>query len=61
MGRGKAIADCFNYRSKLGLDVALEALREGLRTKRGNDGAIWRFAKLNRVTVVMQPYLETMT
>jgi len=57
----KTIADCFKYRSKVGLDVALEALREGLRTKRASADDIWRFAKLNRVAIVMQPYLEAMT
>lgn len=54
----KTVADCFKYRSKVGLDVALEALREGLRTKRASADDIWRFAKIDRVATVMRPYME---
>lgn len=54
----KTVADCFKYRSKVGLDVALEALREALRKKRATADDIWRFAKINRVATVMRPYME---
>ncbi len=54
----KTVADCFKYRNKIGLDIALEALRDALRTKRASVDAIWRFAQLNRVATVMRPYLE---
>lgn len=54
----KTVADCFKHRSKVGLDVALEALRDALRTKRATADAIWRFAEINRVANVMRPYLE---
>jgi len=54
----KTIADCFKHRSKVGLDVALEALREGLRRKRATADDIWRFAVIDRVGNVMRPYLE---
>jgi predicted transcriptional regulator of viral defense system len=54
----KTVADCFKYRSKIGLDVAIEALRDALRTKRATADAIWRFAAINRVATVMRPYLE---
>jgi predicted transcriptional regulator of viral defense system len=54
----KTVADCFRFRNKIGLDVALEALRESLRAKRVTVDALWRFAKICRVANVMRPYLE---
>ena len=60
-GVAKTIADCFKFRSKAGLDVALEALREGWRERRFTLDELWRYAELNRVARVMQPYLEMLT
>ncbi len=57
----KTIADCFKFRNKIGLDVALEALREGWRERKVKMEGLWRYAKLNRVANVMRPYLEAMT
>ena len=54
----KTVADCFKFRNKIGLDVALEALREARRTQMASADALWRYAKINRVTNVMRPYLE---
>lgn len=54
----KTVADCFKFRNKIGLDVALEALREARRAKKASADELWRFAKINRVTNVMRPYLE---
>jgi predicted transcriptional regulator of viral defense system len=54
----KTIADCFKYRNKVGLDVALEALRDALRQRRCKPDDIWRYAKVCRVTNVIRPYLE---
>ena len=55
----KTIADCFKYRNKIGLDVALEALRAYReRTKKPNRQALSKFAQINRVEKVMRPYLE---
>ena len=54
----KTVADCFKYRSKIGLDVALEALRDALRKKRATADDIWRYAQIDRVSNVMRPYLE---
>lgn len=56
----KTVADCFKYRNKIGLDVALEALRDYLRKHRGGADELWRFAKICRVTRIIRPYLETM-
>lgn len=57
----KTVADCFKYRSKVGLDVAIEALRECLAKKRATRDEIWRYATINRVQNVMRPYLEALT
>jgi len=56
----KTVADCFKFRNKVGLDVALEALREAVQTKRTTVDAIWAAAKVCRVAMVMRPYLESL-
>jgi predicted transcriptional regulator of viral defense system len=56
----KTVADCFKYRNKIGLDIALEALREGLRAKRFTRDELWSAAKVCRVTAVIRPYLEAL-
>jgi len=56
----KTIADCFKYRNKIGLDVALEALREGWREGRFSMDEIWEYAKMCRVSNVLRPYLESL-
>lgn len=56
----KTIADCFKYRSKVGLDVALEALKDATRQKRLSQNELWACAKIDRVTNVMRPYLEAL-
>ncbi len=57
----KTITDCFKLRSKVGLDVALEALREAWQQRKVTMDDLWRHAKVNRMTNVMRPYLEAMT
>jgi hypothetical protein len=57
----KTVADCFKYRNKIGLDVALEALRDYRRKYRSGMDELWRFAKICRVTAVMRPYLEALS
>jgi len=54
----KTVADCFKYRNKIGLDVALEALREVIRDKRCTIDELWQYAKICRVADVMRPYAE---
>lgn len=56
----KTVADCFKYRNKIGLDVALEALREAWHEKRMTSDDIWHYAKVCRVANVMRPYLESL-
>jgi len=56
----KTLADCFKYRHKIGLDVALEALRDAWRERRTTMDQIGRFARVCRVERVMRPYLEAL-
>jgi predicted transcriptional regulator of viral defense system len=59
-GVAKTVADCFKHRSKIGLDVALEALKEALASGKTNADELWRYAKLCSVANVMRPYLEAL-
>jgi len=54
----KTLADCFKYRNKIGIDVAIEALEHYRSEKKVNVEKIVRFARINRVATIMQPYLE---
>jgi len=54
----KTVADCFKFRNKIGLDIAIEALKEYLLMKKGTVDELWHFAKIDRVARVIQPYLE---
>jgi predicted transcriptional regulator of viral defense system len=56
----KTVADCFKFRAYVGLDVALEALREGWRKRRFTMDELWRYAQVCRVDRVMRPYLESL-
>lgn len=64
----RTLADCFKYRNKIGLDVALEALKDALQEPAGTHGsarrvsldALWHYAQRNRVANVMRPYLESL-
>jgi predicted transcriptional regulator of viral defense system len=57
----KTVADCFKFRNKIGLDVALEALRETWRSRKATMDELWEAAKVCRVANVMRPYLEAVT
>ena len=59
-GVAKTVADCFKHRNKIGLDVAIEALKDALAQKKASANDLWRFAKICRVANVMRPYLETL-
>ncbi len=56
----KSIVDCFRYRNKIGLDIALEGLREGLRTKRATPDQLWESARFARACSAMRPHVEAM-
>lgn len=57
----KTITDCFKLRSKVGLEVALEALREGWKQRKVTMDQLQHYAEINRMTKVMRPYLEALT
>ena len=56
----KTVADCFKYRNKIGLDVAIEALRECRRARQCTMDDLWHYAAICRVRNVMRPYLESL-
>jgi predicted transcriptional regulator of viral defense system len=56
----KTVADCFKYRNKIGLDVALEALRECLKQRKATTADLWEAAKVCRVANVVRPYMEAL-
>jgi hypothetical protein len=56
-GPAKTVADCFKFRNRIGLDVALEGLRDCLRDRKATVDELVRFAKLDRVWNVMRPYM----
>lgn len=56
----KTVADCFKYRNKVGLDVALEALKDYRRAYRGGMDKLSQFAKICRVARVIRPYIEAL-
>jgi predicted transcriptional regulator of viral defense system len=56
----KTVADCFKFRNKIGLDVAIEALKDCLRQKKASINEICRYAKVCRVSNVIRPYMEAL-
>jgi hypothetical protein len=59
-GPAKTVADCFKYRNKIGLEVALEALRDCYRQRKATRDELFLAAKVCRVARVMQPYIESL-
>lgn len=59
-GIAKTVADCFKHRNKIGLDVAIEALKEARERKHVTVDSLWYYAKVCRVNNVMRPYLEVL-
>ena len=57
----RTVVDCFKFRNKIGLDVALEALRDGWSQRKFTLDDLWRHATLGRVANVMRPYIEAIT
>ncbi len=55
----KTVTDCFKFRHKVGLDVALEALKDAWQQRKLDMDQVMHYARINRVAKVMQPYLET--
>ena len=59
-GPEKTVADCFKHRNKIGIDVALEALKTYRRRKSFNADKLLHSARVCRVEKIMRPYLETL-
>ena len=57
----RTVVDCFRFRNKIGLDVALEALRDGWSRRKFTLDDLWRHATRGRVANVMRPYIEAIT
>ncbi|MBU2503097.1 type IV toxin-antitoxin system AbiEi family antitoxin domain-containing protein [bacterium] len=57
----KTVADCFKFRGRVGLDVAVEALRDCLAQRKATPAQIWGFAEICRVKSIMRPYLEALS
>ena len=57
----RTVADCFKFRNKIGLDVAMEALQEAWRSRRVSMDELWRYGTLCRVANVMRPYMESLS
>jgi len=56
----KTVADCFKFRNKIGLDIAIEGLKDCLRQKKATINDIHRYAKICRVSNVIRPYMEAL-
>jgi predicted transcriptional regulator of viral defense system len=56
----KTVVDCFKFRNKIGLDVALEALQDGWSQHKLTMDELWHYAGIDRVSNVMRPYLESL-
>jgi len=59
--KAKTVADCFKYRKKIGLDVAIEALKDCSQRKLCSNDELWKYSKICRVSNVMKPYLEAIS
>jgi predicted transcriptional regulator of viral defense system len=56
----KTVADCFKYRGRIGVDVAIEALRDAVRLRKSTPAELMRYGAVNRVANVLRPYLEAL-
>jgi len=57
----KTIADCFKFRSKMGTETAIQALRAAYREKKATMDELWKAAKVCRVSNIIRPYMESLT
>ena len=56
----KTVADCFRFRNRIGVNIAVEALRDAWRNKQATSEELWHFAKVCRVLNVMRPYFDSL-
>ena len=57
----KTVADCFKFRSKIGTETAIQALRATYREKKATRDELWKAAKVCRVSNIIRPYMESLT
>jgi predicted transcriptional regulator of viral defense system len=57
----RTVVDCFKFRNKIGIDVAIEALRDYRRLRKGTADELWRHAERLRVARVMRPYWDSLS
>jgi predicted transcriptional regulator of viral defense system len=57
----KTVTDCFKYRRRVGLDVAVEALRDAIAKRKATRADLWHYAQICRVQSIMRPYLEALS
>ncbi len=57
----KTVIDCFRYRHLVGIDVAIEALRDCLQQRKASPGELWELAQACRIGSVMRPYIEALS
>ena len=57
----RTVVDCFRYRNKVGIDVAMEALRDAVRIRKTTVDEISRAAEVCRIRTVIGPYLEALS
>lgn len=57
----RTVVDCFRFRNKIGIDVAIEALRDGWSKRKFTLDDLWRHAQAGRMVNVMRPYIEAVT
>ena len=56
----KTVADCFKFWNTIGLDIAIDALKDSLRQKKASINEVYRYAKICRVSNVIRPYMEAL-
>ena len=56
----KTVADCFRFRNRVGVNLAVEALRDAWQNKKTTSDELWRYAKICRVLNVMRPYFDSL-
>ena len=56
----KTVADCFKFRNRVGMDIAVEALKDCLAQQLATPAKIWKFAEICRVKTIVKPYLEAL-
>ena len=56
----KTVADCFRFRNRIGVNIAVEALRDAWQNKKATSDELWHYAKVCRVLNVMRPYFDSL-